>query len=89
MTRPKDWFARLIMSHRQGARIVFGIFFVLFLAIWKHTPIICGHLAASRRRLASRTTISGQIMGARQSLGLPGFQDSGFYSFRALRVLGL
>ena len=58
----------------------FGIFlgFVLFLAIWKHPSTICGHLAASRRRLASRTTISGQIMGARQSLGLSGFRASGF-----------
>ena len=55
--------------------IVLGFLLVLFLVLccfwqFESTPIICGHLAASRRRLASRTAISGQIMGARQSLGL-------------------
>ena len=68
---------------RAGARMFFGIFcffvfFVLFLAIWKHPPTICCHLAAARRCVASRTTVSGQIMGARQSLALSDFRASGF-----------
>ena len=89
---PASWLdgdaAILQDSGKKGARIFFCIFlgfflvflfgFVLFLAIWKHPSTICGHVAASRRRLASRTTISGQIMGARQSLGLSGFRASGF-----------
>ena len=60
-----------------------GVFFgvVLFLKIWRHPPIISGHLAASRQRLASRTIISGQFMRPRQSFGL-----SGFKGFRVLEL---
>ena len=76
-----------------GFCLVFFWYFFLVLCCFrqfcKHHPTICGHLAASRRRLASRTTTSGQIMGARQSyLGLSGFRASGFLSFRALGCWG-
>ena len=56
--------------------VFFGIFFgfVLFVAISKHPPTMFSCLAASNLCLASRTTSSGQIMGARQSAGLLGLQ---------------
>ena len=56
-------------SELSGARIFFGIFFGFFLVFflvlccfWQFgstPPTICGDLAASRQRLASRTTTSG------------------------------
>ena len=42
----------------------------------KNPPTTSSCLAASLPWLASRTTISGQIMGARQSVGLSGFRAS-------------
>ena len=58
--------------------VKFFIGFVLFVAISKHPPTISSCLAASIPCLASRTTMSGQIMGARQSVGLSGFRAPGF-----------
>ena len=62
-----------VLQGLPGARRFFGMFCFFLICFWlcvvsgnlEAPPIICGHLAASRRRLASRTTISGQIMGAR------------------------
>ena len=72
-------------SHKHGtnaeAAVVFlGMFFgfVLFVAISKHPPTISSYLAVSIPCLTSRTNSSGQIMGARQSVGLSGFAASGF-----------
>ena len=67
-----------LMSKLQSGvlGILFG--FVPFVAISKHPPTISSCLAASVPCLASRTTISGQIMGARQSVGLSGLRVSWF-----------
>ena len=56
--------------------VFLGIFFgfVLFVAISKHPLTISSCLAASIPCLASRTTISVQIMGAGQSVGLQVFR---------------